>query len=388
MKIFDRSMLALPFFDASHRKLATELEEWVSANQGLAQTSTVEDPADRGRRLTKLLGEAGWLKYVVDPQDRPRTDLRSICLIREAFAFLDDLVDFAFSIQGLGSAAVAWYGSAAQRERFLPSSLRGDAIAALSMSEPAGGSDLSRLTVSAQPQADGGYCATGEKSWVSNGGIADYYVVLLRTGPGPGALGLSLFAIPATTVGLSWEPVSVLAPRALATLRLEDCRLEAKMLLGELGHGFRYVTEILSYYRITVGAAALGFGRRALHATLPHVRDRVAGGGRLIESHFTTERLARMSLTLDSAALLVARAAWEFDTLSYRYESHASMAKWQATEGVFQVVDDAVQLFGAAGMVSGSVPERLYREIRSLRIYEGTSEIQKMIVAGALQRPC
>ncbi|RQS04391.1 acyl-CoA dehydrogenase [Burkholderia sp. Bp9002] len=387
MKIFDASILNLPFYDAAHRTLAADLEAWVDAHAYLPREYAHLNPSERGRKYTRLLGEHGWLRYAVDPAPgRTRPDVRSLCLIREALSYLDDLVDFAFAIQGLAAAPIAWYGAPAQQAAWLGALRDGTAVGSLALSEPETGSNLAALTVAAERTADG-YAINGRKTWVSNGTIADHHSVLLRTGDGPGGLGLSFLSVPAASPGLAASEIELVAPRAFASLTFDRVALPADALIGTSGAGFRYAMEILNLYRVTVGAAALGFARRALAASLDWARQRPVAGGKLIQQQFTIDKLADMATFADAAALLVARAAWEFDTGVADVAAHASMAKLYATDGVGQVVDDAVQLFGSAGLVAGSVPEQLYRQVRALRIYEGTSEIQKIVIAGSVSRP-
>ncbi|MEX3628160.1 MAG: acyl-CoA dehydrogenase family protein [Burkholderia sp.] len=386
MKIFDPSILNLPFYDDAHRALAADLEAWVEAHAWLPREHQPLDAAERGRRYTRLLGEAGWLRHAVDPAPgRTRPDVRALCLIREAFAYLDDLLDFAFSIQGLAAAPIAWYGSEAQRAAWLPGLREGSTIGSLALSEPEAGSNLAAAAVAAERDAEG-YAVHGLKTWVSNGNIADHHSVLLRTGEGPGGLGLSFLSVSAATSGVSPAAIDLLAPRAFASLDFERVRLPGDALIGEAGMGFRYAMEILNIYRASVGAAALGFARRALAASLDWSRERPVAGGKLLQQQFTIDKLAAMVAFADSTALLVARTAWEFDTGATEVAAHASITKLLATEGLARVADDTVQLFGAAGLVAGSLPESLFRQARALRIYEGTSEIQKIVIAGSVSR--
>ncbi len=388
MKIFDRSILALPLFDDHHRALADRLEAWVEAHAGLPAELAGLTAPERGRRYTALLGSEGWLSVAVDPAPgRDRPDLRSLCLMREAFAYLDDLLDFAFAIQGLAAAPVAWFGDDAQRKDLLPALRSGRTVGSLALSEPACGSNLAALAVGAARQADGSYQVDGRKTWVSNGNIADVHSVLLRTGEGPGGLGLSFLLVPRSTPGLRVaEDIELIAPRAFASLDFERCQLPEGALVGRAGMGFRYAMEILNFYRVTVGAAALGFCRRGVEAAVGWARSRDIAGSKLVQAQFTVDKLSNMALYMDTAALLVARSAWEFDTGVKDVSVHASMAKLQATEGAARVADDIVQLYGAAGLVADSLPERLFRQLRSLRIYEGTSEVQKIIIAGGFGR--
>ncbi|MFL6652013.1 MAG: acyl-CoA dehydrogenase family protein [Sulfurifustaceae bacterium] len=386
MKIFDTSILNLPLYEERHRALAADLEVWVAAHQELLQAHAGASASERGRIYTEALGADGWLSYAVDvAHGRERPDLRSLCIIREALAYMDDLMDFAFAIQGLAAAPVAWFGSRRQQADLLPLLRTGEKVGALSLSEPAVGSNLAAAAVEAKRSGDG-YRIDGVKTWTSNGTIADYYSVLLRTGEGPGAMGLSFLLIPRSTPGLSTKEIVLMAPRSFSDTRFENCIVPHDALIGDAGMGFRYAMEILNFYRVTVGAAAVGFCRRAMQAATEWARNRNVAGGKLLQTQMTIDKVADMALYLDSASLLVARAAWEFDTGIKEVAAHASMAKLYATDGAAKVADDTVQLFGAAGLVANSVAEQLYRQVRALRIYEGTSEIQKLIIAGAVSR--
>lgn len=386
MRIFDRSILALPLFEDGHRALADRLEAWVAEQAPQVRDHARTSAPERGRMYTRLLGRDGWLSYAIPPAgDRARPDLRSLCLIREALAYMDDLADFAFAIQGLAAAPIAWFGSREQQGEYLVPLREGRIIGSLALSEPETGSNLAAVSIGARKGPDG-YVVDGAKTWVSNGNICDYHAVLARTGEGPGGLGLSFLLVPKTTAGLSVTDIDLVAPRAFAGLSFAGCALPPDALIGTAGMGFPYAMEILNFYRVTVGSAAIGFARKAFHAATEWCRNRDVAGSKLIETQMTKERLADISLFLDSASLLVARSAWEFDAGCKDVAAHASMAKLHATEGASQAIDKALQLFGAAGLVAGSVPETLYRQIRSLRIYEGTSEIQKLIIAGAISR--
>lgn len=385
MKIFDWTILSLPLFEERHRLLAAQLEFWLEQQQHLPKEFAHISASERGRQYLRILGEAGWLAYAVgEAGGNARPDMRSICLIREAFAYFDDLLDFAFSIQGLATAPIAWYGAEAQRASVLPDCRSGARIGTLALSEPECASNLAAAGLRAE-KSEQGYVLNGSKTWTSNGTIADYHCVLARTGEGPGAMGLSFLLVPSSSSGLSSEPIELLAPRAFSSLRFEQCALPGDALIGQAGMGFVYAMEILDFYRVTVGSAAIGFCRRACDAVVDWSKKRmVAGGSRLIETQMTMDKLANMAVYLDSASLLVARAAWEFDKGGSELTMHSSIAKLYATEQAQKVIDDTVQLFGSAGLVAGSVPENLYRQVRALRIYEGTSEIQKIIIARAI----
>lgn len=388
MTIFDPTVLRLPLYGDDHRALAAELEAWALHHQAVAETSRGGDVKAAVRRIAALLGEAGWLARGIaggGAADRPGPDFRTICLIREALAYCDDLLDFVFSIQSLSAYAIARYGSPEQRA-LLPALAAGHRLGSLAISEPRSSSDIASVQLIAR--RDGAqFRLSGDKAWIANASVADHHCVLARSESGPAIVGMTLFLIPAGTAHLTVDPeVDLIAPRPLAGLRFDDCVVPDSAVIGKPGHGFRYVLEILERYRVSVGAAALGFARRAMAAALARSRDRQVAGGSLFDLQMTKERLADMAVTLDAASLLVARSAWEIDTgHADALSRHASATKLFATEGAQQVVDRAVQMFGAAGLVSGAVVEGLYRQVRSLRIYEGTSEIQKLIIAGSLR---
>ncbi|WP_040325555.1 acyl-CoA dehydrogenase family protein [Aurantimonas manganoxydans] len=377
----DRSFLDWPFFEQSHRDLARKAEDWAAANvAGLVDHHDVDGTC---RRLVAAMGKAGFLAYAA-PQDG-RFDVRSLCILRETFARFDGLADFAFAMQGLGTGALTLYGSDAQKASVLPGVRDGTAIAAFALTEPEAGSDVAEIALAATPVGNDMVRLDGEKTWISNGGIADHYVVFARTGEAPGAKGLSAFCVPAATPGLTIaERLETIAPHPLARLRFDDCRVPASNRIGEPGAGFRIAMATLDVFRTTVGAAALGFARRALDVTLERARSRKLFGAPLADMQLTQTALAEMATAIDSAALLVYRAAWTRDSGAPRITREAAMAKMVATENAQGVIDRAVQLHGGEGVRSGSVPETLYREIRALRIYEGATEVQKLIIARQL----
>jgi acyl-CoA dehydrogenase len=371
--VADRSFLEWPFFDERHRALKDELDEF---GAGLGPLAHGDDDVDGTcRALVRRLGEAGVLRLVAE------LDVRSLCLARETLAYHGGLPDFAFAMQGLGSGAVTLFGTDAQKEALLPRVVSGDAIAGFALSEPDAGSDVAALTTTARRDGDA-YVLEGVKTWISNGGIADTYVVFARTGDAPGARGLSAFLVDADTPGLRVaERIEVIAPHPLATLSFERCRVPADRLIGASGDGFKVAMATLDVFRSTVGAAALGFARRALHETVEHATSRQLFGAPLADLQLVQGKLADMALDIDASALLIYRAAWTKDSGAARVTREAAMAKYQATEGAQRVVDAAVQLHGALGLTVGHPVERLYREVRALRIYEGASEVQKVIIA-------
>ena len=385
----DTTWLDWPFFDDRHRALAGELEAWcVDALAGIDHHDT--DAACR--KLVASLGDAGWLRYCVPagPDGAwggalPQVDSRMVCILRETLARHDGLADFALAMQGLGSGAIALMGSDALRRKYLPRVAAGQAIAAFALSEPDAGSDVAALSCSARADGDH-YVLDGAKTWISNGGIADFYCVFARTGEAPGARGISAFVVEAGTPGLDIaERIEVMAPHPLATLAFDNCRIPASQRLGEPGQGFKVAMATLDVFRTSVAAAALGFARRALDEALARATSRRMFGQTLADFQLTQARLADMATAVDGAALLTYRAAWMRDNGS-RITKEAAMAKMTATETAQRVIDAAVQMFGGQGVVSGETVERLYREIRALRIYEGATEVQQLIIARELLR--
>lgn len=383
---FDPEITDLPFYEDAHRRLAASAGAWCDSHTVLWEEVRALDPDTAGRRIVRALGEAGWLAPL-DPAAGPRDlpgDYRALCLRREALAYAEDLADFAFSIQALAATPLLRFGSEAQQQRYLPGMAAGTLIGAFAVSEKEAGSDVASVGLAATRTDEGSYVLNGRKAWIANGTIADVFVVIARTGEGPGPLGLSAFLVPAGTPGLRVERIDAIAPRSFAHLDFEDCRLPADAVLGRPGKGFVIAVDLLERFRMTVGAAALGFARRAFDTALAHVRTREAYGATLFDLQLVKASLADMEVQLNAAALLVARAAWETDRGSRRFARHSNIAKVHATEAAQGVVDSAVQLLGAAGIVQGGVTERLYRQIRSLRIYEGTSEVLRMAIAGSL----
>ena len=364
-----------PFFEPRHRTLVRDLEAW--AVQHVSQEHAVDVDA-ACRALVKSLGAGGWLTHAVGDA----IDTRAICLIRETLARHSGLADFAFAMQGLGSGAISLAGSEAQKSCYLPRVARGEAIAAFALSEPDAGSDVAALACVARAEGDA-YVLSGEKTWISNGGIADFYVVFARTGEA-GSRGISAFIVDAGTPGFEIaERINVIAPHPLAKLRFNDCRIAASQRIGAEGEGFKLAMRTLDVFRTSVAAAALGFARRALAEALQRATTRKMFNGVLADFQLTQAKLAQMATTIDSAALLTYRAAWQRDQ-GANVTREAAMAKMVATEGAQQVIDAAVQLFGGLGVVSEMPVERLYREIRALRIYEGATEVQQLIIAREL----
>lgn len=368
----DTSFLDWPFFEARHRDLAKRLEAW-------CQRELPRDHADVDAtciQLVRDLGRAGFLEGTAGDG----IDVRSLCLIRETLARHDGLADFAFAMQGLGTGAISLFGSAEQKQ-WLERTRRGEALAAFALTEPRSGSDVAQLDTLAERDGDG-YRINGEKTWISNGGIADVYTLFARTGEGPGAKGLSCFLVPADTPGLEIrERLETISPHPLARLGFSDMRLPASAMIGQPGQGFRIAMSVLDVFRSTVGAAALGFARRALDESLDRARNRELFGASQADLQMVQGHLAEMALDVDAAALLVYRAAWTKDMGAERVTREAAMAKLYATDRAQQVIDKAVQLHGGDGVRKGHIVESLYREIRALRIYEGASDVQKVVIA-------
>jgi acyl-CoA dehydrogenase len=374
-----------PFFDDGHRRFAAALTRWADATlPGLPHADV--DAACRAR--VRALADAGFLKAVVPAEQGglyPRLDVRTLCLAREILAFRDGLADFAFAMQGLGSASIALFGSAELKARYLPPVRDGRAIAAFALSEPEAGSDVAALATTAEPDGPSHLRVDGSKTWISNGGIADHYVVFVRTGEGPGAKGLSALVVDATTPGLHVaERIEVIAPHPLATLRFDGVRVPVGNRLGRPGDGFKVAMATLDVFRATVGAAALGFARRALRESVERAASRKLFGAPLADLQMTQAAIADSASEVDASALLVYRAAWTKDQGAERVTREAATAKMFATEAAQRVIDRAVQLHGGLGITKGVKVEELYREIRALRIYEGATEVQKIVIAREL----
>jgi acyl-CoA dehydrogenase len=382
----DIRYLDWPFFDARHGQLARDLDAWASQHIGGHHDADVDAQC---RALVRSLGAAGWLCHAVGGTAwggmREVIDTRAICLIRETLARHSGLADFAFAMQGLGSGAISLAGTDDQKRRYLPRVVRGEAIAAFALSEPEAGSDVAAMACSARPDGDD-YVLDGEKTWISNGGIADFYVVFARTGEAAGSRGISAFIVERDLPGFEIaERIEVIAPHPLARLKFTNCRVNATQRIGAAGEGFKVAMRTLDVFRTSVAAAALGFARRALDEALQRSTTRRMFGGALADLQLTQAKLAQMATTIDSAALLTYRAAWQRDQ-GQTVTREAAMAKMVATEGAQQVIDAAVQIFGGRGVVSHEPVETLYREIRALRIYEGATEVQQLIIARELLR--
>jgi acyl-CoA dehydrogenase len=382
--MINNHFLEWPFFDESHRRLASELEAWVASHQKTLEAEGVEE-TQAVRHIARLLGDGGWLQYLLPISlggPHAKVDVRSLCVARDVLARCSGIADCTFAMQGLGAVPIVLFGSAVQQSAYLPRIADGSCITGFCLSESEAGSDVSALQTSAR-QAGDAYVLNGRKTWISNAGVADTYIVFARTGEAPGAKGLSAFVVDANTPGLTVpESIQVVAPHVIGTVAFNDCRVPASQMLGNPGDGFKVAMSTLDVMRSTVGAAALGFARRALSEARTHVKARQVFGQALAQFQATQMRIADMALEVDTTALLVYRAAWTKDRLRDRVTLEASMAKLHATEAAQRVIDSAVQLFGGLGVTVGSTVERLYREIRPLRIYEGTSEIQKLIIAG------
>jgi acyl-CoA dehydrogenase len=378
-------MLDLPFFDDLHRQLVRDLTAWCAEHARADHDGDVDAIC---RAYVRRMGADGWLRYVVPGEyggALETLDSRALCLIRETLAYHDGLADFAFAMQGLGSGAITLHGTPEMKAAYLPKVASGEWIAAFALSEPDAGSDAAALTTTARLD-DGVYVLDGCKTWISNGGIADFYTVFARSEPDiPSAKGISAFVVPADAPGLQIvERIEVIAPHPLAALRFEGCRVPAAQRLGEAGMGFKIAMQTLDIFRASVAAAAVGMARRALDAALERVKTRRMFGGTLADLQMTQAALAEMSAQIDASALLTYRAAWLRDAAGASTTREVAIAKLTATESAQRVIDAAVQLFGGLGVKRGEVVERLYREIRALRIYEGASEVQKLIIARSL----
>jgi acyl-CoA dehydrogenase len=393
---YQDELLALPFFDEAHRSLAARVGAWGAAELKDGGHDEAREAVDaRCRELVSKMAAAGFSRYCVRQEfggALPDFDARAICLIRETLAYYDGLADFAFAMQGLGSGAISLAGSPSLQARYLPLIARGEAIAAFALSEPQAGSDVAAMTCRAERQGDH-YVIEGVKTWISNGGIADFYCVFARTSAGQvradgatGADGISAFVVEASDAGLSIERrIEVNAPHPLAELAFKGCRIPADRLIGAQGEGFKIAMRTLDVFRASVAAAATGFARRALDEALLHARGRRMFGKVLSDFQLTQAALADMATEIDAAALLTYRAAWLRD-MGQPVTKAAAMAKMAATESAQIVIDRALQMFGGRGVERGEAIERLYREIRSLRIYEGATEVQKLIIGREVLR--
>lgn len=390
----DTTFLSWPFFEEPHRVLARDLAAWAEREVGhlhfppLPGGGRAMGEGGQGgegsldatcRELVRRLAAGGWLRYATGD----RLDVRSLCLIRETLARTNALADFAFALQGLGSGPISIFGTDEQRRAWLPGVASGEIIPAFALSEAEAGSDVSAMRTTARRDGND-YVIDGGKTWISNAGLADFYVVFCRF-PEAGEKGFAAFLVEAGNPGLSvTERLDLIAPHPLGTLRFESCRVPASALIGEAGRGLRVALGTLDVFRSTVGAAALGMARRALDEAARHAKTRHISGRPLADFQMTQARLADMAVAVDASALLVYRAAWTRDSGAPRVTREAAMAKLFATESAQRVIDDAVQLLGGRGVLADTPVERLYREVRALRIYEGTSEVQKLVIAGQL----
>ena len=371
--------LSLPLVDDAHRQLARELSAWAQEH---VPDSEPADAYAESRRLAAALGDAGWLRHCVPAPAgaSERIDVRALCVARETLAYRSALADITFAMQGLGAGPVSLFGTDEQKEALLPGVAAGRVVPAFALSEADAGSDVAAIASTARQDGDG-WLIDGVKTWISNAGVADAYVVFARTGGAAGAKGLSAFVVPSDAPGLDMVGrIDTPAPHPLGTIRFAGCRVPAGALLGRPGDGFRIAMATLDVFRTTVGAAALGMARRAMDETLAHVRSRRLFGGPMSQMPAVQSRLARMATDIDAAALLVYRAAWTKDAGAERVTREAAMAKTFATEAAGRVIDSAAQLFGGRGVTAGHIVERLTRDIRPLRIYEGATEVLEVVV--------
>jgi acyl-CoA dehydrogenase len=382
-----RDHLDWPFFGEEHRSLAAELDDFIG-NNGLG--TIVHDDVDAAcKHLVRTLGNAGFLRHCVPRQFGGAVetlDSRALCVMRETLAYTDGLADFAFAMQGLGTGAISLSGSDELKRRILPQVAKGELISAFALSEPEAGSDVAAMSTVAR--RDGGdYVIDGEKTWISNGGIADVYTLFARTGEAPGTRGISAFVVFADTPGLSIaERIETIAPHPLARIRFDSCHVPASHLLGAPGEGFKIAMRTLDIFRPSVAAAAIGFARRALDEAVAHARTRRMFGATLADLPTAQSTLGEMATAIDAAALLTLRTAWRRDVQKLPTTREAAMAKMTATENAQWVIDQALQMFGGRGVRVGEIVERLYREIRALRIYEGATEVQKLIIGRELMK--
>ena len=367
-----------PFLDGQHDELAKQM---MAFSRSLVIPEG--DLGQRSRAIALALGEAGLLRWVV-PEEGDSLDVRALCIVREALTYEDALLDAIFTMQGIGTLAIQRFGTTAQKARYLPGARAGTHVAAFALTEPEAGSDVASIATTAR-RDPGGFVLNGEKTLISNAQFADHFLVVARTGEAAGAKGLSAFMVDAGTPGLTvGAPIDFIAEHPAASLMFEDCRVPAETLIGESGQGFKVAMGSLDLFRPSVGAAAVGLARRAMREALARVGRRSLFGKPMSELQAVQMSLAEMAADIDVAALSVYRAAWELDTGRERTSYASSLAKLIATEAAGRVVDRAVQLAGGAGVTHGNIIEKLYREARPMRIYEGTSEVQKLIVARSI----
>jgi len=377
-----------PFFDDSHREFAEDLRDW--ANREIQPLENKEPNGNEEldhlcREFVKKLGIGGWLQYCVPSSHGGALesfDVRTLALTREILGYYSGLADFSFAMQGLGSGAITLFGSEEQKDSYLPKVASGERIGAFAISEASGGSDVAAMKTTAELSGNE-YCINGSKTWISNAGIADFYVLFARTNDAPGSRGISAFVINSDTPGLSIsERINVIAPHPLGTLEFKNCKIPTTNMIGNSGEGFKVAMSTLDVFRTTVGGASLGFAKRALDEAITRSKEREAFGKSISEFQLIQAKIADMAVKIDAMALLIYRSAWTKDKKATRVTRESSMAKLYGTEAAQEVIDQAVQIFGGMGVVSGVKVEQLYREIRALRIYEGTSEIQKLVIAG------
>ena len=372
----DQTFLTWPFFSDKHRDLYSRLKEFIATDLGTINHDNIDQSC---KKLVRALGEASFLTHTGEKSGE--LDVRTLCLIRETLAYHDGLADFAFAMQGLGSGAISLFGSEEQKQEWLPKTRFGKAISAFALTEPQSGSDVANSTMTAKRDGNH-FVLNGEKTWISNGGIADLYTVFARTGEAPGAKGLSAFIVTPEVQGFNViERLETIAPHPLARLQFSDCKIPATAMIGQPGEGFKIAMSVLDIFRSSVGAAALGFARRAFDAALARVETREIQGSKLSNMQMIQGHIADMATSIDTSALLVYRAAWAKDQGQERITREAAMAKFYATEEAQKVIDQALQIHGGDGVKSGVLVEKLYREIRALRIYEGASDVQKIIMA-------
>ena len=384
----DLTYMEWPFFDDSHREFAENFRDW--ANREIQPLENKEPNGNEEldhlcREFVEKLGSGGWLQYCVPSSHGGALesfDVRTLALTREILGYYSGLADFSFAMQGLGSGPITLFGSEEQKDSYLPKVASGEKIGAFAISEAGGGSDVAAMKTTAELSGNE-YCINGSKTWISNAGIADFYVLFARTNDAPGSRGISAFVIDSETPGLSVsERINVIAPHPLGTLEFKNCKIPTTNMIGNSGEGFKVAMSTLDVFRTTVGGASLGFAKRALDEAIRRSKEREAFGKSISEFQLIQAKIADMAVKIDAMALLIYRSAWTKDKKGTRVTRESSMAKLYGTEAAQEVIDQAVQIFGGMGVVSGVKVEQLYREIRALRIYEGTSEIQKLVIAG------
>ncbi len=378
----DTLMLGLPFYQQEHFSVMLELDGWCQRQKATFQEFEKFSCVKQSKKIAKLLGKDGWLKHIASEGNAIPADARSSCLFRQTFAYYSDMLDFVYSIQSLSSSVIQNYGNQEQKQQFLPALSKGEKVGAFAVSELHAGSDIAAIKTTARTEGSS-YVINGDKAWIGQGNIADYIIVIARTDEGPGALGMSAFIVDTSLSGIETETVGALAPRPWAHLKLRNVKAPQENLIGNPGQGFIIALDTLDRFRMTVAGTAIGFARRAYEIALLRSSERQIYKGRLLDLQLIKEKLVKMEIEIITSTLLMSKAAWSLDA-GDSFAKDSAIAKYYSTEHSCKIIDDAVQILGATGIVENSPLERLYRQVRSLRIYEGASETLLMNIASAI----